>query len=149
MEQSHQSVILIPISVNRSEGRNTQQGKITVSSLQWSEEGARREDGGSRRGAKHSISPKGHFVDPIGYFINPIGYFMEPTEHLKIPQPVNPMHSPGSSPTVPAALPVQSSWLLVMVTLPMPCRKGWEAQIAGMSITGWFSSGFIRGTQEE
>lgn len=33
MEQSHQSVILTPISVNRSEPRNTQQGKITVSFL--------------------------------------------------------------------------------------------------------------------
>ena len=62
-----------------------QQGKITVSSLQWSEEGAEREDRGCRRGAEHSVGPKGHFMDPIGYFMDPTGYFMEPTEHFTDP----------------------------------------------------------------
>lgn len=149
MEQSHQSVILIPISVNRSKRRNMQQGKITVSSLQWSEEGARREDGGSRRGPEHSIGPKGHFMDPIGYFINPVGYFMEPTEHLTDPtackshaQPWEQSHRPCRSPSaVQLAFGDGHS--------ADARRKGWKAQIAGMSITSWFSSGFIRGTQEE
>lgn len=71
MEQSHQSVILTPISVNRSKPRNMQQGKITVSSLWRRGEGAGREDEGSWWGTKHGLGPKGDFMGPTEHFTDP------------------------------------------------------------------------------
>lgn len=110
MEQSHQSVILTPISVNRSEPRNTQQGKITVSSRQWREEGEGKEDRGSQRGAEHGLSPQEHFMDPTEHFLELIGCFTEATGHFTHRQAVNPTQSPESSLAIPAALPAAGFW---------------------------------------
>lgn len=57
-EQSHQSVLGAPTSVNRSEPRNTEQGKKSVSSLRCGAEGA----GGEERGCRFHHGP----MDPAG-----------------------------------------------------------------------------------
>lgn len=82
-----------------------QQGKITVSSLWQSGEGAGREDEGSRQGIRHGLDPKGDLQAPQNI--------------SQTPQPVNSTCSLESSPSNPAIPLAWCSWLLEMVTQPM------------------------------